>query len=992
MTLQISRRRPSRGFLVALGAAAVVGLALLTLWLARASVTEWAIERAIDGFGLGPSEVRVTAVGFARAELSLVSSAAGTVDHIHVEYELGDLLGGEVRRMTVEGARIRFAWKDGRLVPAITPSAGPIRLPLQRLDIRNSTLTLAMESTEIVADVTGTVTGMGAMGADLAVAVRAPDGHLTGRVTGTMAPDGALDGTFAISGGDVAIGSVRASTLTGRLHLVSTARGVALVDGAFGFEQIASGGRPLGPGRLSATLRRPQNVLTVALQSAPVSFSFQADGAAPKAGVPFTMEGTADAGFLSGLANTDQPATGGLHLSARGTAPPADTLQAAAAAGLGDWLRQGKAEGALEATVAGLRLPETVSVEQAGLSIAVTLADGSLAVTAPKGISITGMSLDRSLAPPGSLFAGRSSFSLAAASSAPFLSVTPDGGSDRVVAAGGIRYDTPSLSLRGDLAVKATLDPAQWLAAARDKAATGELELKANVALKLPQGRALPSAELAATARYDVGPDATRLVADSTGFSLRDAQLGDGLSLPGLSRLALKPGATAALDRKTGAVEVSAALQPLAWTVRMRREAAEPETVTVAAAGATLDLGKDGLRASLDRGRIAAPGAGVAATGITATILPSGAETVVKATIGDLRGTGEPALFAPLKATLDARIAGDRTSFSGSVTGAGKLLSVAVRGTHDLGAGKGSAGITLNPLVLSGPETLARLSPSLAAGVTEASGTIGGGGTIYWGDGARPGTFSVTLKDGGLRTESFRLSGVNGALRLDSLTPPVTPAGQRITGTLELPFDKPGPFDVTFRLEPGKLVVEKASARMFEGEVSTENAELDAGSGDGRVDLKISDMNLSAAFGVLDLEQLKGTGRIGGVLPLRVEGGKVSVAKGHLESSMPGTLQVGVQTLADQLQTYGENVDMAFRALTDFHYQRMTIDADKPLSGAGKAMFRLEGNNPAVMDGQPFIFNISLETDFDYLTRLLLELSGTANKALGWGAQELTRK
>ena len=115
--------------------------------------------------------------------------------------------------------------------------------------------------------------------------------------------------------------------------------------------------------------------------------------------------------------------------------------------------------------------------------------------------------------------------------------------------------------------------------------------------------------------------------------------------------------------------------------------------------------------------------------------------------------------------------------------------------------------------------------------------------------------------------------------------------------------------------------------------------------------------NIETAFAVLDLEQLKGTGRIGGLLPLRIEGGKVSVEKGHLESSVPGTLQVGVTALADKLQTYGENVDMAFRALTDFHYDRMVIDADKPFSGAGKAMFRLEGNNPKVMEGQPFVFN-----------------------------------
>jgi hypothetical protein len=151
--------------------------------------------------------------------------------------------------------------------------------------------------------------------------------------------------------------------------------------------------------------------------------------------------------------------------------------------------------------------------------------------------------------------------------------------------------------------------------------------------------------------------------------------------------------------------------------------------------------------------------------------------------------------------------------------------------------------------------------------------------------------------------------------------------------------------------------------------------------------LRITDVNLEPAFMVLNLEQLKGTGRISGVLPLRFQSRRVAVAGGHLEASSPGTIQFGVEGLADQLKAYGQNVDMAFRALTDFHYQRLTISADKPLEGTGKALFHLEGNNPAVMAGQPFIFNISLETDFDYLAKVLLELAGATSTALGWGAR-----
>jgi hypothetical protein len=992
MTLRSSWRRRSRAFRIATGTIAVLGASVLLLWVTRAQTTEWAIENFIDGFGLGPSDVRVTHVGLAEADMTLVSSAAGTIERIHVDYRLGDLLRGEVRHMAVDGARIRFAWKDGKLVPAITPSEGPISLPVERMDIKNSTLTLDVEGEEIVADVSGAVTGKDHMTADLALAVRASAGHLAGRIKGALKPDGALDGTFTVSSGDVTVGAVKAEALSGALRLVTSATGLELVDGSFGFERISSGGAPLGTGTFAASLRQPQNALKIALQSKPVSFSLLADGAMTTAGVPFTMEGTADGGFIGALAGADKPAAGGVHFSASGTAPPGPTLREAFASGLGDWLKGGKATGSISATMAGLRIPDTVGIDDAVISLGVKLADGALALTTPKGITVSGLTLAPTIAEKGSLFAGSSNLSLAPAPGAPFLAVTPQDGLDRLTVTGGVSYETPALFVRGDVAGDATLDPAQWLASARSTSARGEINLKAEVAVKLPEGRSLPSTELTLAGKYDVGPAAIRLTADSGALTVRNAHWGEAVSLPGTSSLVLQPGAVYAKDRATGIVDASAVVQPFTWTLALKREDAEPAKATVGAARMALTMDKAGLKAVLDKGRVELPDSGIVARGIAATITQAEDVTSVKAAIADLRGMGEPALFSSLKANLDARLAGSRATFSAALTGGGKLLSLTAKGNHDLDTGKGGATVAMKPIDLSGDGALKALSPKLAAGITRSGGTVSGEGAVHWGDGAAPGTLTVALNDVSLNGDSLNMSAVNGGVRLDSLSPIRSAAGQTISGVLHLPTVKDMPFDVTFRLDPDKLIVERATAKVFDGQFETENAEIDTATGNGHMDLKISDVNLETVFAVLDLEQFKGTGRIGGLLPLRIEGGKVKVEKGHLESTVAGTLQVGVDKLADQLQAYGENVDMAFRALTDFHYDRMVIDADKPFTGAGKAMFRLEGNNPKVMEGQPFVFNISLETDFDYLTRLLLELSGAANTALGWGAQELTRK
>ncbi len=999
MTPQFFPRHRRALRILAVSAAVLAGV-LLLLWLMRMVLAEWAIERAVDGFGLGPSEVEISHMGLSGAEMRLVSSAAGTIERIGVRYRIGGLLRGRIHRMTVDGARLRFAWKDGRLVPEIASSDGPLSLPVERIDIARSSLTLGVDGQDIVADLAGTLTGggaggmggMGGMGGDVAVTVRAPQGRLAGRMAGTMTPDGALDGAFTVSSGEVSVGTVKADGLSGRVNLATGAKGLESVEADLGFAQVSSGAGPLGAGRMTASFRQPGGDLTLTVDSAPVAVRLRADGGTPDKGVPFSLTGTADSAFLAGLAGAVRQAGGSVRIEASGTAPPAASLPEAFMAAPEAWLASAAADAKIEGTAEDLEIPGAVAVDRAVLSLQARLAGGSLAVATPGGIRVTGMELDPSLAPKDSLFAGKSSLTVTPTASAEdFLLVNAPGGVlDRLGLGGTVAYRSPEIEIKGDIDARATVDALAERTAGAKR--TGSVTMGADVAVTLSGEGARSSADLSLEGTYAADDDMLALTFGKGGLTLRDVRWGDTVSLPGTSRAAIQPGASVVRDRRTGEITASAAFQPFTWNARMRREGAEPGKVTVAAGRLAVDKNADGLKAVLERARIEMPDSGVAARGISATVTAAGEAVTVHAAAADLRGTGEPALFSSLKADLNARLAGAKADFTAAVTGAGKALNLTAKGVHDLDSGKGTAAVALTPIDLSAPGLLQALSPRFAAGIERASGTVAGEGSVHWGERARPGTLALSLKGVALNGASINLSGLDGDIRLDSLAPLTSPPGQTVSGALQLPTVNQVPFEVAFRLLPEKLVIEKASATVFDGQFTTENAEIDAATGDGRVELKVSDINLETAFKVLDLEQIKGTGRIGGVLPLRIKDGHVSIEKGHLETSVPGTLQVGVKELADQLQAYGENVDMAFRALTDFHYNRLTIDAEKPYTGTGKALFRLDGHNPAVMDSQPFVFNISLETDFDYLTSLLLELSGAANTALGWGARELTKK
>ncbi|MBI1180050.1 MAG: hypothetical protein GC201_05790 [Alphaproteobacteria bacterium] len=964
-------------------------VALVALWLARIPLAEWAIENQIDKLGLGPAEVEVTHLGLNGIDLRLVRSAAGSIGHVSARYNVADLLTGHIDYARIEHSRLDFALRGGKLTPAIRSGGGAIVLPTRRLEIEDSRLTMDLEGRPVVAEVSGVLLGEEGITADFALTLQAPKARLSGRVAGAMSPDGSVNGSFAVSSGDVTVGGVTANGLSGAFRVTRDSKGSQSIDGSIGFQQIASGGTPLGSGRLTTSLVQPGNVLNLTLDSAPLNFSLRADGGRPAKGVPFAVDGKASASFIGSLSGATKEADGSLAFDASGTTPPVASLDGVGALGLGDWLRQGTAKATLSGSVKDFEVPGAFSVDEAKVSLALGLASGSLRITAPHAVSLAGLELGADLVDPGSLLAGRATLTAEPVSGDRLLAIEPAGQSHRLTTASRVAFDSSSLSLKGTWSIEAGLQAEHWSASAPATPATGPLTVKADLAVDQPDGPSLPSAKVLLRGSYDTDATHVRLTADEGRLALKDARLSQNLSLPESARLELHPGATVSEDRKTGDIAIDGGLRPFKWTLKMASDTGEPRTMVIGARSVTYHADGTGKQVELTKGSVSLPSDQITADGISAEYNADAAGGVLRASVADVHSTDEPALFPPLHSRLLARLTGDKVKFRAGLEGGGETILVSAEGRHDLATGSGGATFALKPIDLARADAIKQLSPLLASTVTSGSGMVSAGGALHWGEGAPPGTLSLDLKNVGLKGDSFTLSSLNGHVRLDSLAPPATLASQHVTAVVQLSGLPQMPLDVTFRLEPGQLVLEHASAEIFGGRFETTNAVFDATSGDGAMNLQISDMNLETALAVLDLAQLKGTGRLGGLLPLRIRDGRVAIDAGKLESGTSGVVQVDVGALSDQLKSAGKNVDLAFRALKDFHYERMTITAQKPFSGNGKALFHLEGNNPAVMDAQPFVFNITLETDFDYLTQLLTQLSGVANKALGWGVKEL---
>ena len=113
-----------------------------------------------------------------------------------------------------------------------------------------------------------------------------------------------------------------------------------------------------------------------------------------------------------------------------------------------------------------------------------------------------------------------------------------------------------------------------------------------------------------------------------------------------------------------------------------------------------------------------------------------------------------------------------------------------------------------------------------------------------------------------------------------------------------------------------------------------------------------------------------------------VSGGKVTVRGGRLAASGPGVLQVRSDVLPKQITEAGESITLALSALADFHYDTLTMDLAEGPTGEGTIAVKLQGRNPAVLDGRAFNLNIVLESNFDRLIDLALRSMVAARELL----------
>ncbi len=367
-----------------------------------------------------------------------------------------------------------------------------------------------------------------------------------------------------------------------------------------------------------------------------------------------------------------------------------------------------------------------------------------------------------------------------------------------------------------------------------------------------------------------------------------------------------------------------------------------------------------------------------------------GDKATVKFAIDKLRSLQTPALVQPLRLTGDATVTGKKIAFvlhgHAEATGTQDKLEMVIDGHHDIATNGGSASVSVPPVTFRSKTVQpAHFAPALEGMLPDIAGSVAVSGSARWRDFVLSPDIAVTLADLSVVTPGARLGQISGEIHLVGLWPPATPPKQTLKGTIEAGGLPPSKFALDFRLLPTSvLMVEAATVDFAGGNISASPFAVDPKRPEIGTVLRVGQVDLAELFKLINVDGIGGTGRLDGNIPLRLAGKRIRISGGTLSASGPGVLRLSSGKVPEAIGQAGESAKLVLDALGDFHYETLVVELNQADSGDGTILIRLQGRNPAVLDGRPFNFNIKFESDFDRLTDLVVA-SMTA-------AQELLRK
>ena len=236
---------------------------------------------------------------------------------------------------------------------------------------------------------------------------------------------------------------------------------------------------------------------------------------------------------------------------------------------------------------------------------------------------------------------------------------------------------------------------------------------------------------------------------------------------------------------------------------------------------------------------------------------------------------------------------------------------------------------------------------------------------------------AFSLRHSSIAWSGFALAGIDANANMVGWpeirsTTPITLTAREIN--IGVPItDISATFNAAASVEPavasitGKTLV----ANILGGGVSSRNFGFDSRTGKGHVNLDIHGIDLGALL-ALEQEQLEGTGKIGGSVPIQIADGKLSIDKGIIRAAPPGgTIRYKPNATVQSMLAKNAQLKMVTDVMTDFRYDDLASTIDYTPAGLLKARTTLNGSNPGYQNGREIHFSLNLEENVGTLLKSL---------------------
>jgi len=366
----------------------------------------------------------------------------------------------------------------------------------------------------------------------------------------------------------------------------------------------------------------------------------------------------------------------------------------------------------------------------------------------------------------------------------------------------------------------------------------------------------------------------------------------------------------------------------------------------------------------ISEGRLEIPDYAVFAEALSASValpLPP-AGRVADIAGGKVSYTQEPAYFAPFRVRGSVDRKGDSLILRATATDKDRKAQIAMRGEQRMANGSGMLSIKLPEVTFDSSLQPAQLFPVLGA-VRDAAGRFTADAAISWAAGTTASKGHIDLAGLSFTTDAATIQELNSRVTFDGLFPLSTPPGQKITiGRVDpaMPLDQ---VEAEFRIEPAarpRLHIAHAQADFAGGRLGLGETVLDLARARNEVTVDMKGVDLSRLLERLRVEDVSGTGRLDGSIPVVLQDGTALVSDGHLEAQGPGVLHVRSEAAKSALGGAGDQVRLMLSALEDFRYESLSATLNMPGDDEASVTVHMKGNNPAVLEGYPFAFNIDL--------------------------------